>query len=164
MLVVLIAALTAVDSVATYPQGVYQPGARVWVFDATYGWRRWRYVLNDEASTAWAAGHVVMNKTATSSIASGKKCLLGATSISAHRVEGVAQHAIAAQYWGWILDDGDGLVLADTGGFTVDTGLIPGNAVAGTADDASGATVAIFALALATTSATATGICRIKIQ
>jgi hypothetical protein len=151
----LIGALTTTDLATTYPDGVYsQRGMETWQHDATYGLRKWRYVKNAEASTAWAAGTVVMNNTATAATAEG---LVAATSVSAHRVIGVAQHAIAAGYWGWILAEGDGLVIADTGGFTVDTGLIPGNAVAGTADDVAAATGAVFAIARATTLATATG-------
>ena len=155
----LVGALTAVDSAVTYPTGVYPPGAQTWVLDSTYGMRRWKYVLNDEAATAFAVGTVVMNDTTT--VVPGE-CLVAATSVAPHRVIGVAQHAIAAQYWGWILAEGLGLVIADTGGFTADTGLIPGNAVAGTADDVAAATGAIFALALATTVAAATGICHIR--
>jgi hypothetical protein len=159
MIIALIGAITTVDSVVTYPLGAYQQGAQTWTYDSTYGFRRWKYVLNDEASTAWAAGTVVMNK--TTSVVQGE-CLICATSTSAHRVQGVAQHAIAAQYWGWIQVEGLGLIIADTGGFTADTGLIPGNAVAGTADDVGGATAVIFAVARATTLATATGICEIR--
>lgn len=149
--------IAAIDAVSTSPQ--YQIGSLHYRNDATYGPRVWRYVKNAEASTAFAAGTVVMNQTATATPGLG---LVGATSIAAHRVIGVAQHAIAAGSYGWILVQGLGLVLADTGGFTVDTGLIPGNAVAGRADDVGAATGAIFALALATTAATATGVCLIR--
>ena len=159
MIMVLVAALTATDLVATYADGVYPRGAQTWVYDSTYGFRRWKYVQNAEAATAWAVGTVVMNNTASSDPAEG---LVAATSVSTHRVIGVAQHAIPAVSWGWILAEGDGLVIADTGGFTADTGLIPGNAVAGTADNVGAATGAIFALARATTLATATGICYIR--
>lgn len=130
-----------------------------WEYDATYGWRQWLYVKNAEASTAFAAGTVVMNKTTT---ATPGQALVCATSTSVHRVLGVAQHAIAAGSAGWILKTGLGLVIADTGGFTTDTGLIPGNAVAGTADDVGGATAAAFATALATTTATNTGVALIR--
>lgn len=144
-----------VTQVDTTPVARYYDVSR-WEYDATYGWREWVYVKNAEASTAFAAGTVVMNKTTTSTPG---QTLVGATSTSAHRVRGVAQHAIAAGSGGWILKHGLGLVIADTGGFTADTGLVPGNAVAGTADDVGGATAAIFAVARATTLATATGVC-----
>ena len=159
MIMVLVAALTATDLVATYTDGVYPRGAQTWVYDSTYGFRRWKYVKNAEAATAWAVGTVVMNSTASAVVGEG---LVAATSVAAHRVIGVAQHAIPAVSWGWILAEGDGLVIADTGGFTADTGLIPGNAVAGTADNVGAATGAIFALARATALATATGVCYIR--
>ena len=149
--------IAAIDSVETTPK--YQVGSLHYRNSSTYGPQVWRYVKNAEASTAFAAGTVLMNNTAT---ASPGQALVCTTSISAHRVAGVAQHAIAAGSYGWVLVQGLGLVLADTGGFTVDTGLIPGNAVAGRADDVGGATAAIFALALATTAATATGVCLIR--
>jgi len=158
MLIALVGAITSTDSGVSFPSGVYQLGARTIVVDSVYGVRTWKYVYNAEAATAYAAGTVVMNQTAT---ATPGRTLIAAAGVSAHRIEGVAQHAIPAQSWGWILAEGLGLVIADTGGFTVDTGLIPGNAVAGTADDA-GATGAIFALALATTLATASGVCKIR--
>lgn len=149
----LVAALSSADTDARY-----QVGSLYYEYDPTYGPRIWKYVKNTEASTAYAAGTVVMNATTTTTPG---QTLVAGTSVSVHRVAGVAQHAIAAGMYGWILVSGLGLVLADTGGFTADTGLIPGNAVAGRADDVSGATAAAFALALATTAATATGICRI---
>lgn len=159
MLIALIGAITTTDLVSAYPEGAYQRGAVTWVYDATYGMRKWRYVQNAEAATAWVAGTVVMNNTASSDTAEG---LVAATSVAAHRVIGVAQHAIPAVSWGWILCEGDGLVIADTGGFTADTGLIPGNAVAGTADNVAAATGAVFAIARATAAATATGRCFIR--
>ena len=113
---------------------------------------------NAEAATAYDAGTVVMNQTAT---ATPHKTLVCATGVSAHRVVGVAQHAIPALYYGWILVDGLGLAIADTGGFTTDTGLVPGNAVAGTFDDVGGATAVSCALALATTTATNTGVVKV---
>lgn len=125
----------------------------------TYGWGDWVYVKNAEAATAFASGTVVMNKTTTATPGQGLVC---ATSTAPHRVIGVAQHAIAAGSFGWILKRGLGLVIADTADFTADTGLIPGNAVAGTADNVAAATGAIFAVALATTTATNKGVCYVN--
>lgn len=159
MLIALIGGITTTDLVSAFPEGAYPRGSKTWVPDATYGSRCWRYVKNAEAATAFAVGTVVMNRTATSATGEG---LVAATSVAAHRVIGVAQHAIPAVSWGWVLCEGDGLVIADTGGFTADTGLIPGDAVAGTADNVGAATGAIFAIARATTLATATGRCFIR--
>lgn len=124
----------------------------------TYGERVWRYVKNAEAATAFAAGTVVMNKTTTTEAGQTLVC---ATSTSVHRVVGVAQHAIAAGSYGWILRRGVGSVVADTGGVTADTGLVPGNAVAGTADNVGGATAVAFALCLETKAATESARCLI---
>ena len=153
MLVALVGAITTIDSLASYPDGVYPRGSVTWTYDSTYGMRKWRYVLNDEASTAWAAGTVVMNNTTTSAAGEGLVCAAGA---AAHRVIGVAQHAVTAQYWGWILAEGDGLVLADATGFTADTGLIPDASTAGCAANVAAGTGAIFALARATNAGSTT--------
>lgn len=159
MLIALIGGITTTDLVSAFPEGAYPRGSKTWVPDATYGSRCWRYVKNAEAATAFAVGTVVMNRTATAATGEG---LVSAISVAAHRVIGVAQHAIPAVSWGWVLCEGDGLVIADTGGFTADTGLIPGDAVAGTADNVGAATGAIFAIARATTLATATGRCFVR--
>jgi hypothetical protein len=153
MLVALIGAITTTDLVSAYADGAYQRGAVTWTYDATYGMRKWRYVMNAEAATAWAAGTVVMNSTASSDTAEG---LVAATGVAAHRVIGVAQHAIPAVSWGWILCEGDGLVLADATGFTADTGLIPDASTAGCAQNVAAATGAIFALARATNAGSTT--------
>jgi hypothetical protein len=155
----LIGAITSVDLATTYPDGIYARGSETWQYDSTYGMRKWRYVKNAEASTAWAAGTVVMNSTASVLVAEGLVCAAG---VAAHRVIGVAQHAIAAGYWGWILAEGDGLVLADATGFTVDTGLIPDASTAGCAANVGAATGAIFALALATNAGSTTAVAKIR--
>ena len=154
----ILALVGAIDSTSATPQ--YAVGGLYAYNHPTYGLQVYRYVYNGEASTAWAAGTVVMNKTAGS--ATPWYGLVCAVSVAASRVIGVAQAAIAATYYGFILVDGIGLVLADTGGFTVDTGLIPGDTVAGTADNTSGATAASFGIALATTAAAATGLALIR--
>lgn len=153
MLVALIGGITTTDLVSAFPEGAYPRGAKTWVPDATYGARCWRYVKNAEAATAFAAGTVVMNRTATSATGEG---LVAATSVAAHRVIGVAQHAIPAASWGWILCEGDGLVLADATGFTQDTGLIPDTTTAGCAENVGAATGAIFAIARATNAGSTT--------
>lgn len=146
-------AVTDVDTTAVYPLGDLRLE-----YDATYGWRTWIYVLNGEASSAFAQGSIVARKTATVSAGTG---LLAPVDSATARLLGVAQHAIAAGSYGWILKTGIGYVLADTGGYTADNGLIVGNAVAGRADNAAAVTNHCFAYAHASVSATATGLCSI---
>jgi hypothetical protein len=127
-------------------------GAVYTVEDPTYGEQTWIYVKNDEAATAFAIGTGIARKAA----ALTRLCIVSPTSCPLARLVGVAQHAIAAQSYGWVLREGGGLVLADTGGLSADTSIIPGNAVAGRFDDAA-ATAANVGLSLAATAATATG-------
>ena len=72
-------------------------------------------------------------------------------------VVGVAQHVIAGSSYGFILRRGKGVVLADSGGVTVNLGMIAGDAV-GTADAAAAVTDASFGVAQAT-AASATAAC-----
>ena len=144
-------ALTDTHATAKAP-----PGQQYEVFHPTYGEQVWIYIENLSGG-ALAAGDVVMAEgTRTFSVEKTS------TSASANRVKGVAQHAIPSTYFGWIMRKGEGaLVKADTGGFTADTGIVPGNAVTGTADDAGGVTAVCFGIARASALATATGICGI---
>ncbi|MGB1821977.1 MAG: hypothetical protein ACPHL4_02310, partial [Acidimicrobiales bacterium] len=93
-----------------------------------------------EAEEEVVLGTIVSFKTGTAQFTGVKS----PTSSSPHRVIGVAQHTIAASSYGWILKRGMGEVLADTGGLAKDLGIIPGNAVAGRADNAAAVTNAAF--------------------
>lgn len=119
------------------------------------GERTWRYVKNDEGATAFAAGHLVQRKASTTT-------MLGVLSLNGtlkgpQGYLGVAQHAIAAGSYGWILCKGWGTVLADTGNITADQQLIAGNAVAGAFDSSSTATTAGLGWATTAITAAATG-------
>lgn len=147
------AEVTVVDTSAAYKLGDLRHE-----YDSTYGWRVWRYVFNDEAASSFVEGTLVARDTTT--VAPGDGIIAPLSSATA-RLLGVAQHTIAAGSYGWILKEGIGEVLADTGGITADTGLIPGNAVAGRADDASAVTNHCFAYAHESVAATALATCTI---
>ena len=100
--------ITEVDSSAMYPLGqeFYSPAtsqASVTTSKpaANTGPRVWVYVFNDD-TPAFAAGEIIMRDVTTGTI-------------PAIRVLGVAQHAIAAGSYGWILKRGLGeLAVVDT--------------------------------------------------
>ena len=111
--------ITEVDSSAMYPLGqeFYAPAtsqASVTTSKppANSGPRVWVYVFNDEGSTAFAAGTVVMRDAGTATYDG----VVTDGLVACHRLLGVAQHAIAAGSYGWILKRGIGEVQAgDTG-------------------------------------------------
>ena len=123
--------------------------------NATYGRQEWRYVKNNEGATTLAIGNPCMHSTAQTVAG---KVLQATTSVASDRIRGVAQHAIVAGSYGWILRRGNGLVLADATGFTADTGLIADASTAGCAADTSGVTAASFAFALAANAGSTTAI------
>lgn len=120
---------------------------------------KWIFVFNDEAATSFVIGTLVMRKNGT---ATGHDSVISATSAAVNSIQGVAQHTIAAQSYGWILREGIGEVLADTGGITANTGLIPGNAVAGRADDAATAQSGMIGYSTESVAATALATCYIN--
>jgi len=146
--------VTQVDTEALYSLGEIRDE-----LSDSYGWQTWVYVFNDEAASAFAVGTIVAHDTATIGKGDG---IIAPVDSPAVRVIGVAQHAIAAGSYGWILKEGLGSVLADTGGFTADNGLIVGDTVAGRADNVASAVNATFAYAHESALATATGLCSIK--
>lgn len=118
------------------------------------GERVWRYVKNDEASTAFAAGNLVQRKDSTTTMLG---VLPSTTPRGPNAYLGVAQHAIAAGSYGWVLTKGWGTVLADTGGISANQALIAGNAVSGAFDSSSTATTAGLGWATTAITAAATG-------
>lgn len=146
-------AVTDVDATAVYPLGDLRLE-----YDATYGWRTWRYVFNDEAATAFAAGNLIARDATT--VANGDG-IVAPVSTAAARLLGVAQHAIAAGSYGWILKNGIGLVKADTGGITADNALISGGDDVGCADNASAVTDHAFAYAHESKAAGSNALCYI---
>jgi len=118
----------------------------------------WIYVFNDEAAAAFAAGTIVA-RDATTTTYDGIVAPLSSPTI---RLLGVAQHAIAAGYCGFILKRGIGEVLADTGGITANTALVVGNAVTGRADDVTAVTDHAFAFSTEAATATNLATCYIN--
>lgn len=110
----------------------------------------WRYVKNDEASAAFAVGEVVERK-AGATTALGVK---GAATTTRASALGVAQHAIAAQSFGFILEKGRGQVLCD-GNVTADTDITP-DASAEVTDIAAGEEHRVIGVALAADSGAST--------
>lgn len=102
---------TADAVTATSTTALYKLGYKVVTKDATYGTRFWRYVQNVEAATAFALGTVVERKDTTVSAGAGIVCVTAKT--PRMKVLGVAQNAIAAQSYGFILCEGVGSVLCD---------------------------------------------------
>lgn len=123
-------AITDVDTEAKYYLGLeYECQNRT---DPTYGMQVWIYVYNDEASTAFAAGNVIARDASTAT-ADG---VLAAASTPSSAVLGVAQHAIAAGSYGWILRKGVGEVLAGTGTIDANEPIFVDTTDAGTAMEA----------------------------
>ena len=101
------------------------------------GGRKWVYIKNGSAA-AFAKGHVIMQSTGVGDVrGEPEKAALSALAI---RVVGVAQAAIAAGEYGWVVREGDCEVLASAAGFTANTALVTDNAggVIGTAEDSAG--------------------------
>lgn len=135
-------ALTDVDTEAKLPLGFEVTQE----FGPDKGLRTWVYVFNDETSTAFAQGTVVIRDGATET----SDGIVATTSAPANRVLGVAQHAIPAGSYGFILRRGIGEVLAGTGTLAVNEGLYVDATDAGTAMKAS---TAVLAAASAITEA-----------
>ena len=77
-----------------------------------YGDREWVFVYNDEASTAFAEGNVIMLDNSDYAPFHG---LLSTATIHRHRILGVAGAALAAGKYGWIITKGVGEVQCDGG-------------------------------------------------
>ena len=104
----------------------------------------WVYVYNDEASTAFAEGTLVQRDLLTQTYDG----IVTTGAISPQRIMGVAQHAIAAGSYGFILKKGIGNILCD-GNVTANIAQCPdGNA--GQSTDVAAVTGAAFGVALAT--------------
>lgn len=106
------------------------------------GSQTWIYVYNDDGSTAFAAGHIIM-RDLVSATYDGIPTT-AATLISTLRLLGVAQHAIAGGSYGFILRKGLGEVMAGAGAVIgANTALTSaGTTTAGTALDFSAGTTA----------------------
>tara|TARA_R100000152_G_scaffold19275_1_gene11457 strand:+ start:2075 stop:2629 length:555 start_codon:yes stop_codon:yes gene_type:complete len=105
----------ATYSFEAYPVGTrrVQKADEVTAANSThYGDREWIFVYNDEESTAFAEGHVIMLDNTDYQPFHG---LLSTATIHRHRMLGVAGGAIAAGEYGWIIAKGCGEVQCDGG-------------------------------------------------
>jgi len=110
------------------------------------GPRIWVYVQNDAAAaTAWLPGTIVTRLAA----ATTELGIIAPVNAPTASVMGVAQHAIPAGSFGFILKRGLGEVLADTGGIAANLPMVVGNAVAGRADT-TGVAATTYALGFST--------------
>lgn len=67
----------------------------------TYGWVMARYVKNAEASTAFAQGDLIQWKAST--IGHSDTILCATAKTPTRKIAGVADHAIAAGSYGWVI-------------------------------------------------------------
>jgi len=96
----------------------------------------WVYVFNDEAATAFAAGDIVVRDPSVATNAMyGPIIAASGTAFANHAVVGVAQHAIAAGSYGFVLKRGQGLVKNGSANITADTAITSGGDRAGAAID-----------------------------
>ena len=152
---------------------VHALGSMYETWNGTNGRQVWRYIYNDEASTAFAAGTVLGWDTATSPKLGD--AIVAPVDTPRNGLCGVAQHAIAAGSYGWVLAQGQGLVLAGTETIDLDMGVYVSKAVVGggaaatqmvTADNTTQSEAGLagpFAWASADAASTATALCLIDI-
>lgn len=139
-------ALDLVTTTAQVPLGqtVLQPAGT----DGT-GEKVWIYI---KALDALAEGNVVTRDlSAPPAVGLDYDAKLSPAGVTSEFVVGVAQHAIAANSYGWVLRKGQGEVKADSAtGITGAIGLIAGAAAAGTAQVAGAPADNVFGYALET--------------
>lgn len=129
--------VTKTSTTQQFPLGLVQS-----VSNGDKGMQEWIYVYNDEASTAFAQGTVCIRDAGTETC----DVIVSTGAVSPERVVGVAQHAIAAGSYGFILRTGIGEVLCN-GSVSADTVIKP-SSTAGQAVDVSAVTQPGFGLAL----------------
>lgn len=95
---------------------MYKPGELVVTNDRIYGTRIWRYAKN-ASGAAWALGTIVERSAATVDDMSGTVCVTAKRQL--RQLLGVAQGAVAAGSFCFILKSGIGYVLGD-GSVTAD--------------------------------------------
>lgn len=117
----------------------------------TYGKvEQWIYVKN--GAVALVIGNVCVRATNVTTTYSGviPSAHADPTIYSRGNIVGVAQAAVPAAYYCWLLRDGVGLVKADTGGVTAGQFLSVGNAKDGQADSAATASANDFGVCMQT--------------
>lgn len=124
---------------------------------APSGYQKWIYIKN-ESGGSYPVGCAVARKDSQALQGVTVKLPIS-TSTAGHpfRAVGVVQHVIADGSFGWVLREGPGLVLADTGGIAANTALTTGNAVAGALDSGAAVTTEALGWAHVAIAAAATG-------
>lgn len=114
------------------------------------GLQTWIYVFNDEPTVAFAAGDIVVrDPSATTEGGFGGLVAPSGTAAPLVAVLGVAQHAIPAGSYGYLLTRGKGVVKNGTANITADSPITAGGDRDGAAIDfAAGAEHAIIGMAL----------------
>jgi len=132
--------VTDVDTEAKAPLGhILELPAQSVGSRAGQGPQKWVYVFNDEASTAFAVGDVVIrDPSATTEKMFGAVQAPSSTPAPAVSVLGVVQHAIPAGSYGFVLAKGQGLFRNGSAGITADTPLTSGASAAGGVIDFAG--------------------------
>lgn len=147
---------TIIMSTAQSSVAEFELGTLAWFKHATYGWQLLRYVYNDEASSAFAAGDVIVHD-----IAGGTNAwdgLLAAAAAPAVKVLGISIGAMTAGYYGWLLVAGKGLArAADNGADQGGDALVTGGATTASGVDvmAAGEEHEVIAYGLEDAAATA---------
>lgn len=151
--------VTGYSSTQDYPLGILRevPSEEDGT-STTSGGKLYRYVLNGEAATAFAAGNLIQRKAATNSAGTGIVC--ATTDVWEGKLLGVAVSAIPAGYYGWVQIKGHSSTLVTDGSVSAGDALgSKGGTTAGsvyTVDPTASATKlsAAFAYALVDDSGT----------
>lgn len=102
--------ITSGDMTSTHSEAKYPVGTRFTVENATYGTREYVYVKNGSgASIAANLGVMIKNGSTDHTVS-----LSGATS-GGSRLIGVTHVAIADGYYGWVISQGAGVTITDSG-------------------------------------------------
>jgi hypothetical protein len=107
-------------------------GFQLTVPDGDNGLQVWTYVFNDMPSTDLAVGDIcVRDPSAATEDMYGVGVAGASTAVFAMSVIGIAQHAIAAGSYGFVLSKGKGLARTGTQDMTADTLFSSGGSTAG---------------------------------
>lgn len=156
-----------IDPTRLDTSAAYNLGSLAEAYNSTYKqWCQYVYVKNGGAN-AWAIGSLVGKRDGVTSY----DCDVVPTSAPAMRVAGIAQGygaagttTFTAGSYGWVLREGWAEVLADTGGIAANTAILPGNAVAGAADNVAAVTDHALGFSSETVLATALATCWVCCQ
>lgn len=109
-----IGSVTDFGTTQLYPLGTEREALTGGSSTVTTGSKRYRYVLNGEAATAFVAGNVIQRKSATNSAGTG--IVSASTDSYAGLILGVSVSAIPAAQYGWVQIKGYSPSLVTDGG------------------------------------------------